>query len=232
MNIFTKVVGLVRKSVSELTDAVTDIDGQHKTTATEQLTDQVQSARASLSQSQQTLTKLEAHQRGLELNLATNKEQIATLEKEAIAALNAKDEHYALAVAENISRLTKDQHKEALTLRLASEATEREQYRVDNAKRVFEELEREAAMIQVTQTVQETTAQLRDQLDTGKGSLTSARETLDRIKAKQQTNDDLQAAEDEIEQHQDINQQMQDAGIEEDPLSPESIIEKLKKGNF
>jgi phage shock protein A len=164
--------------------------------------------------------------------------EVTRLEKEitehegyVAQALEKGDETLALAVAEKIANLESDLAEQQQAHDSFSGNAERLKELVKKSERQVAEHKRQLSMVKTTESVQKATSAITDNFSSSNSKLLSAKDSLERIKAKQQKFDDkMKAAEllDSEDSDSSLQAQLKAAGIGSQDNSANSVLERLK----
>ena len=175
------------------------------------------------------LTGLMAEQAGSEREVSRLKREIDEHEGYVSQALDKGNEKLALSVAEKIADLETQLSDAELVVSTHSGGVNRLKDLVKQSQRSIKDHERQLSMVKTTESVQKATAAATSSMSGGANKLTSAKESLKRIKARQQkTNDQMIAAETLENGDNELESQLKAAGIGEKSSSGSSVLERLK----
>ncbi len=225
MNILKKIMTAIRGGTRELGESIVDSQG------TRIFEQEIEDAQESLKKAKHDLTQVMA------------KEMQASRKVESITAEIEKNEGYvADALAKN---------KEALALEIATKVAELEQDKalqvdaqqsyekhigklksmMEKAERQLKDYERQLTMVKTTENVQKATAAITDNFGTTDSTLMSAKESLDRIRKKQQDFDDRNLAAEQLDAEnsgKNLSDKMKEAGIGDTQSAAEAVLARLK----
>jgi len=221
MNILKKLVNLVRSSAKELGDAIHEEDDLHTAEASlvsakeqlegfqNQLAEQVASSLSSRQKSERILQQ----QQDLENDIA-----------EALAA--GESENQLLERAKQVGDLELQVAQEVERQQMLQGNIDRLKHKVQQLEKQVAELERELDMLNTSATMQKTTRQLVESAD--QAALTSARESLAKIRARQQRKQDELEAKEQVASD-NLEQQLLDAGVVVEPHSADAVLNRIKQ---
>ncbi|MCF6194995.1 MAG: PspA/IM30 family protein, partial [Kangiellaceae bacterium] len=178
------------------------------------------------------LTEIVAKKMAAERNLNTLKYQIEENEGYAIKALEKNDEPLALEVAEKIAKLESKAENFANDLASYEKNVEILKTQIQEAEKIIAEHERELAMVKTRESVQNATKSVTQTISTNESAIGSARESLQRIKEKQQGEQDKLDAGIQLRkdmQGDDLEHKLTSSGIKNEKHSAASVLERLKK---
>ena len=102
---------------------------------------------------------------------------------------------------------------------------------VKKTERQIKEYERQLSMVKTTESVQKASAAITDNFSASNSKILSAKDSLERIKQRQQDNfDKMSAAEALMEEDSDkgLEDRMRAAGIGEQKTSANSVLDRIK----
>jgi len=226
MNVITKLLTSLRGGARELGEAVVD------TQAMRIFEQEIEDSKTSLAEAKEGLTEIVAKKMATERKLSDIKSKIAENEAYAMKALNQADEALALEVAEKIAKLETtadevsgefDSYDQNVTI-LKSQ--------IQEAEKIIAEHERELAMVKARESVQQATKSVTQTVTANDSSIGTARESLERIKQKQQDEQDKLNAGIHLRkelQGDDLDKKLKDAGIKRDKHSAADVLARLKE---
>ena len=167
---------------------------------------EINDAQTHLRKAKQDLTEVMAKQMQASRKAEATKASISEHEGYAAQALDKDDEALALEIAEKIAQLD-------------VELTDETEY------------ERQLSMVKTTESVQKASAAITDNFSSSNSRILSAKDSLERIKKRQQDNfDKMSAAEALMEEDSDkgLEDRMKAAGIGEQKTSANSVLDRIK----
>ncbi len=225
MSIFKKIMTAVRGGASEVGEAIVDSN------ATRIFEQEIRDSENHLTKAKRDLTGVMAQQMASQRDVDRLKREITEHEGYAVQALEKGDETLALAVAEKISAL----EAELLTQQQALDSFEGNANRlkelVKKSERQVGEYKRQLSMVKTTESVQKATSAITDNFSSSNSKLLNAKDSLERIKAKQQKFDDKMKAAELLESENSDNSleaQLKEAGIGKADSNANSVLERLK----
>ncbi len=224
MSIFNKIVTAVRGSVRELGEAVVDANG---TRIYEQ---EITDARHALTQARQDLTMVMAKEMQAGREIERLAAEMGRFENHAVAAMDKGEDALALEVADRIVALETElaAQKQARTEFAASIARLKELIKQAEAK--VREHERELVMARTTESVHRATQSISHSMGSGGSKLLSARESLERIKQRQQDLADRMTAAAELDNEiggQALERKLEAAGIGENAGRRDAVLARI-----
>lgn len=225
MSIFKKVMTAIRGGASEVGEAIIDSN------ATRIFEQEIRDAENHLTKAKRDLTGIMAQQMASSRDVDRIKREITEHEGYAVQALDKGDETLALAVAEKIAALESELASQQQSLDSFEGSANRLKDLVKKSERQVSEHKRQLSMVKTTESVQKATSAITDNFSSSNSKLLSAKDSLERIKAKQQKFDDqMKAAEilDSENSDTSLEAQLKEAGIGAKDASANSVLDRLK----
>ncbi|MCK5886332.1 MAG: PspA/IM30 family protein, partial [Alcanivorax sp.] len=226
--VLKKILTAMRGGVNELGEAV--VDGQGNRILEQELRD----SEHELKQAKQELASLMAEAASLARQIRTEQDSAAKREDDARKAIAAGQEDLAREVAERIvgherraSELT--QTRELLQQRIVGLKD-----RVQKAEKQLADYRRELQVVKTNERVLRTTAQIDTNINSQQSSLSTAKETLERIRERQAREEDRQTASATLEKEltgADLDEKLKAAGIDGEQDAENDVLARLKGGN-
>ncbi|MCW9012094.1 PspA/IM30 family protein [Marinobacter sp.] len=226
--VLKKILTAMRGGVNELGEAV--VDGQGNRILEQELRD----SEHELKQAKQELASLMAEAASLARQIRTEQDSAAKREDDARKAIAAGQEDLAREVAERIvgherraSELT--QTRELLQQRIAGLKE-----RVQKAEKQLADYRRELQVVKTNERVLRTTAQIDTNINSQQSSLSTAKETLERIRERQAREEDRQTASATLAKEltgADLDEKLKAAGIDGEQDAVNDVLARLKGGN-
>lgn len=226
--VLKKILTAMRGGVNELGEAV--VDGQGNRILEQELRD----SEHELKQAKQELASLMAEAASLARQIRTELDSAAKREDDARKAIAAGQEDLAREVAERIvgherraSELT--QTRELLQQRIVGLKD-----RVQKAEKQLADYRRELQVVKTNERVLRTTAQIDTNINSQQSSLSTAKETLERIRERQAREEDRQTASATLEKEltgADLDEKLKAAGIDGEQDAVNDVLARLKGGN-
>ena len=225
MSIFKKIMTAIRGGASEAGEAIIDAN------ATRIFEQEIRDAENHLTKAKRDLTGVMAEQMSAQREVDRLTREITEHEGYATQALDKGDETLALAVAEKIANLESDLADQQHAHDSFSGNSGRLKELVKKSERQVAEHKRQLSMVKTTESVQKATSAITDNFSSSNSKLLSAKESLERIKAKQQKFDDKMKAAELLESEDSdssLQAQLKAAGIGSQDKSASSVLERLK----
>ncbi|KAE8546545.1 MULTISPECIES: PspA/IM30 family protein [Marinobacter] len=226
--VLKKILTAMRGGVNELGEAV--VDGQGNRILEQELRD----SEHELKQAKQELASLMAEAASLARQIRTEQDSATKREDDARKAIAAGQEDLAREVAERIvgherraSELT--QTRELLQQRIVGLKD-----RVQKAEKQLADYRRELQVVKTNERVLRTTAQIDTNINSQQSSLSTAKETLERIRERQAREEDRQTASATLEKEltgADLDEKLKAAGIDGEQDAVNDVLARLKGGN-
>ena len=224
MNVLKKLMTALRGGAREAGEAVIDAN------AIRILEQEIVDAKNNLQKGRVSLTEIMAKEMQAKRQIATLNDNISEHEGFAREALNKENESLALEIATKITEYeaAKQDQEGILASFTGHIATLKSQ--IKQAETTIAENERQLMMVKTTDSVQKATMSVTDNIATNNSSMTSARESLERIKKKQQDrSDQIEAGKIlQSEMTNDLSAKMQASGIGPQAASAQSVLDRLK----
>ena len=225
MSIFKKIMTAIRGGASEVGEAIVDSN------ATRIFEQEIRDSENHLTKAKRDLTGVMAQQMSSSREVDRLKREVVEHEGYAVQALDKGDETLALAVAEKISALENDLASQQQALDSFSGSADRLKELVKKSERQVGEYKRQLSMVKTTESVQKATSAITDNFSSSNSKLLNAKDSLERIKAKQQKFDDQMKAAEVLESENSDNSlaaQLKEAGIGGSDNSANSVLDRLK----
>jgi phage shock protein A len=226
MNIVTKLLTAIRGSAREIGEAVVD------TQSLKIFEQEIHDSKQNLEEAKSGLTEVIAKKMAVERRLEATKSEIAENESYVVKALEKDDEPLALLVAEKIAGLEAKVEEQSLELDSYVRNTEILKSQIQEAERIIAEHERELAMVKTRESVQNATKSVTQTVTANDSAIGSARESLERIKQKQQNEQDKLEAGIQLRKEtdgDDLEQKLKASGIKKEKHSAEDVLARLRK---
>jgi phage shock protein A len=225
MSILKKIMTAVRGGAREMGELVVDANG------TRIFEQEIKDAQAHLNKAKHDLTEVMAKQMQAGRQVQTLKKEIEEHEGYAGQALEKDNEALALEIAEKIALLEVDLADQQEVHNSFSTHATRLKDLVKKTERQLKEYERQLTMVKTTESVQKASAAITDNFASSNSKILSAKDSLDRIKKRQQDNFDQMAAAEELEEENSdkgLQAKMQEAGIGESATTASSVLDRIK----
>jgi len=226
MNIITKLLTAIRGGAREIGEAVVD------TQSLRIFEQEIHDSKENLVEAKEGLTEIVAKKMAAERKLKSLQSQITENEGYAVQALEKSDEALALEVAAKIAKL--DDKAETLAEDVASYEKNFSvlKSQIQEAEKIIAEHERELAMVKTRESVQQATKSVTQTISANESSIGSARDSLERIKQKQENEQDKLDAGIQLRKDMDgddLDKKLKESGIKHEKHSAEAVLARLKK---
>jgi len=225
MSIFKKIMTAIRGGATEVGEAIVDAN------STRIFEQEIRDAEHHLTKAKRDLTGVMAQQMAASREVDRLKREITEHEGYAAQALDKGDESLALAVAEKISTLETELDAQQQALDSFDANATRLKELVKKSERQMAEYKRQLSMVKTTESVQKATSAITDNFSSSNSKLLNAKDSLERIKAKQQKFDDQMKAAEVLESENSdssLEAQLKAAGIGGADHSANSVLDRIK----
>lgn len=225
MNILKKLMTAIRGGAREIGESVIDSNAMR---IYEQ---EIEDARDHLNVARESLTEVMAREMQSKRSVSSLQEKVAEHEGYAREALQQDNEALALQVAEKIASFEEELKQQQLSQTKYQAQVDKIKGQIRVAEKTIADHERELLMVKTTDSVQKATVTVSENIAANNSQLNSARESLDRIRRKQELLDDKLAAGEQMQAEsgdQSLQSQLAEAGIGSGSSSA-SVLERLKK---
>ena len=225
MNVLKKIMTAVRGGAREAGEAIIDAN------AIRILEQEIVDAKKSLDKGRVSLTELMAKEMQTKRELSTIQANITEHEGFVKAALEKENETLALEIAEKIVEYESAQADQQTILAGFTDHIAALKSQIKSAEKTIAENERQLLMVKTTESVQKATMSITDNISANTSTMSSARQSLERIKKRQQDNADKMVAGKELQNELsgDLNAKLKAAGIGSQDSSAASVLARLKK---
>lgn len=226
MSIFKKLVTAVRGGATEVGEAIVD------TQAIRILDQELRDAKKALNDAKTNLTSIMAEKMGVSRKVKELSEKIKEHEGYAMQALDKNDEALAGDVAQKISEFEYELNIQQGILDGYETKVTSLKKMIRQTERNIQAMDREISVVKTTAKVQKANDLAAAKFSGSNSSLSSATDSLERIKARQQKREDQAAAALELDSEDkgdDLQARLKNAGIVDSGSSGSSVLERLKK---
>lgn len=225
MGIFNKIVTAIKGTATEAGEAIVDAN------AIRILEQEIRDAKAAVEKARRSIADLMAEKTDYDRKLATVTKQIEEYEGYAAKALDKGDEALAMEVAEKIVELEESREYNAQAVAQLDTAVAQQKAGLTQAERTVKTLERESKMVKTTENLQKTTQAVSTNFSATGSKVNSAKDSLERIKARQQRTADRMAAAETLSRESSgdaLKDKLAAAGIGEEKSKASDILARLK----
>ena len=226
MSVLKKIITAVRGGAREVGEFVVDANG------TRIFEQEIKDAETHLRKAKQDLTDVMAKQMQAGRKVASTKNEISEHEDYAGQALEKNNEELALEIAEKIAQLEIDLGEQETVYNSFSGHVTRLKDLVKKTERQLKDYERQLSMVKTTESVQKASAAITDNFASSNSKMISAKDSLERIKQRQQNTFDRLAAAEQLESEnsdKSLEERMKAAGIgDSNEQSANLVLDRIK----
>ncbi|MFT5235141.1 MAG: phage shock protein A [Shewanella sp.] len=225
MGILNKILTAFRGGATEVGQSIVDAN------STRIFEQEIRDAENHLTKAKRELTDVMAKEMQASREVDRLKRSISEHEGYATQALEKENETLAMEVAEKISQLDQElAEQETANVSFTAHATRLKDL-VRKTERQLTDYQRQLSMVKTTESVQKATASITDSFAGSNSKLLNAKDSLERIKARQQQFDDrLIASEQLADENSDksLHAKLAEAGIGEQKSNANAVLDRLK----
>ncbi len=225
MGILNKILTAFRGGATEVGQSIVDAN------STRIFEQEIRDAEKHLTNAKRELTDVMAKEMQASREVDRLKRSIAEHEGYVAQALDKGNEALAIEVAEKIAQLEQELSEQQTANDTLSAPAVRLKDLVKKTERQLSDYQRQLSMVKTTESVQKATATITDSFASSNSKLLNAKDSLERIKARQQQFDDrLKAAEALAEEGSDksLQAKLAEAGIGEQKSNANAVLERIK----
>jgi len=225
MSLLSKIFTAIRGGAREAGEAVVDMNSVRI------FEQEIKDAENALEKAKRDLTDVMAKEMQASRKIETLKADITKHEGFAVQALDKGDEALALDVAQKISDIQGDLNIQQTAQTSFAAHVTRLKGMIKKTTNSLADMQRQLVMVKTTESVQKATTAITENYASGSSKLLSAKESLDRIKQKQQDLDDRLAAGDALQDEfgdKGLEEKLKAAGIVDDGNKAQDILAQLK----
>lgn len=225
MGILNKILTAFRGGATEVGQSIVDAN------STRIFEQEIRDAEKHLTKAKRELTDVMAKEMQASREVDRLKRSIAEHEGYATQALDKGNEALAIEVAEKIAQLDQELAEQQNANDSFSAHAQRLKDLVKKTERQLSDYQRQLSMVKTTESVQKATATITDSFASSNSKLLNAKDSLERIKARQQQFDDkLKAAETLAEENSDksLQAKLAEAGIGEQKSNANAVLDRIK----
>jgi phage shock protein A len=225
MEFFKKLVTAIRGGSREIGEAIIDSQGIR---IYEQ---EIEDAKAAIKQAEEDLTNVMAKEMQAGREIERLDKEVAGFEKNALELLDKGDDALATEVAGKIAELEAElENQQQAKSRFAEHVAKvKEMIKQTHAK--IREHEREIAMVKTTENVQKATESISQHMDGGSSKMVAAKESLERIKQRQQNQSDRMTAAESLRAElsgASLEEKLKAAGVGDSEDRQKQVLARLK----
>ena len=225
MSILKKIFTAVRGGAREIGEAIVDAN------AIRILEQEITDARNSLGKARENLTEVMAKEMQTKREISTLSQKITEHEDYASQAMEKGDEALAIEIAQKIVELEGEKSSKEAILDSFTQHITTLKAQINQAEGTIAENDRQLLMVKTTESVQKATMSVTDSMSSNNSSMSNARESLERIKKRQQERSDKAAASAvlQAEAGNDLAAKIKAAGLSgSSGSSAESVLERIR----
>ena len=225
MSILKKIFTAVRGGAREVGEAIVDAN------AIRILEQEITDARNSLGKARENLTEVMAKEMQTKREISTLSQKITEHEDYASQAMEKGDEALAIEIAQKIVELEGEKSSKEAILESFTQHITTLKAQINQAEGTIAENDRQLLMVKTTESVQKATMSVTDSMSSNNSSISNARESLERIKKRQQERSDKAAASAvlQAEAGNDLAAKIKAAGLSDSSSSSaESVLERIR----
>lgn len=225
MGILNKILTAFRGGANEIGQGIVDAN------STRIFEQEIRDAEKHLTKAKRDLTDVMAKEMAAAREVDRLKRTIAEHEGYATQALEKGNEALALEVAEKIAQLEQELAEQQSANEAFSNNAAKLKELVKKTERQLADYQRQLSMVKTTESVQKATASITDSFASSNSKLLNAKESLERIKARQQQFDDRMKAAETLESEnsdKSLAAKLAEAGIGEQKSDANAVLERLK----
>lgn len=225
MGILNKILTAFRGGANEVGQSIVDAN------ATRIFEQEIRDAEKHLTKAKRDLTEVMAKEMAAAREVDRLKRAISEHEGYATQALEKGNEALALEVAEKIAQLEMELAEQQSSNETFSNNAAKLKDLVKKTERQLADYQRQLSMVKTTESVQKATASITDSFASSNSKLLNAKESLERIKARQQQFDDRMKAAETLEAEdsdKSLAAKLAEAGIGEQKSDANAVLERLK----
>lgn len=226
-NVFDKLWTALRGGVREIGDAIVDANGIRI------FEQEIKDAEANIASAKKSLTEVMARKMQAARKVDELSQSIAQNEGFAEKALEQNNEALALEVAGKIATMENDRNEQATIVARLDAQIEQLKNHIKKAEKLIADHERELALVRTTESVQKATEQVVENVAAHNSTLNSARESLERIKKRQEMKQDRLAAGDILAAELGdggLDAKLEAAGIKGAKADASAVLARIKAG--
>ncbi|PXF63610.1 PspA/IM30 family protein [Kangiella spongicola] len=217
MNIIKKLISLVKGSFREMGENVVDAN------STTIFAQEIEDAKTKIKAARKDLTEIMAKEMQAERKIAELAQKLDERKLQITAALEKGEDSLAEEVAQAASVIDSELAETQKAKNTYTQHIAKLKSMIEKGNADIEEFERQVSLVKTTENVQKATKAIATNYQSADGTLFDAKETLERIKQKQQDFDDEYLA------SQRLDEEMSDKGLDE--RLAEKGISDAKGGN-
>jgi phage shock protein A len=225
MEFFKKMITAIRGGSREIGEAILDSQGIR---IYEQ---EIEDAKEAIKQAESDLTGVMAKEMQAGREIERLERQSADYESKALELLDKGDESLAAEVAGKIAELEVELENQRQAKSRFAEHVAKVKEMIKQTHAKIREHEREIAMVKTTENVQKATVSISQHMDGGSSKMVAAKESLERIKQRQQDQSDRMDAAEELKAElsgASLEEKLKAAGVGDSEDRQKQVLARLK----
>ncbi len=225
MGLLNKIFTAIRGGAREVGESIVD---KNSVRIFEQ---EIKDAEEQLDKAKRDLTEVMAKEMQANRKVESLTKDVEKHEGYVSAALEKGNDELALEIAQKIAEIQGELEIQQKAQSSFSSHTERLKAMIKKTAKALTDMQRQLVMVKTTESVQKATAAITNNYASGTSKLLTAKESLDRIKKRQDDLEDRLAAGEALKDEfdgKDLEEKMKAAGIGESDNKANDILEKLK----
>lgn len=225
MSIIRKIVTAIRGGARELGEAVVDSNSMRI------LEQEIADQENAIEKAKDSLTDVMADRAKTARTITSLEQKITEHEGFATQALEKSDEGLALEIAQKIAEFEQEKSELENILTNYDSGIESLKTQIKDAEKSIQEYKRELSLAKTTENVQKARASVNKNLSSNLSQASAARDTLKRIKERQQHTEDKIKATEQLNAEtgdQALQKKLSDAGIDAQSNRANDILARLK----
>lgn len=227
MSILKKIMTAVRGGAREMGELVVDANGIRI------FEQEIREAQTHLRKAKYDLTDVMAKAMQASRQIQSLHHEIDEHEGFVVRAIEQSDEALALSISEKISGLETDLEEQREVQVTFSGQVEHLRSLVSKTERQIRKFERQLSMLKTTESVQKASAAIADNFAASSSKMHSARDSLARIKQRQQEKFDQMSAAETVQSEtmdESLTDKLRSAGMIQDKTSAKQVLARIKAG--
>ena len=227
MSILKKIMTAVRGGAREMGELVVDAN------AVRIFEQEIREAQTHLRKAKYDLTDVMAKAMQASRQIQSLHHEIDEHEGFVVRAIEQSDEALALSISEKISGLETDLEEQREVQVTFSGQVEHLRSLVSKTERQIRKFERQLSMPKTTESVQKASAAIADNFAASSSKMHSARDSLARIKQRQQEKFDQMSAAEAVQAEtmdESLTEKLRSAGMIQDKTSAKQVLARIKAG--
>lgn len=225
MGLLNKIFTAIRGGAREVGESIVDANSVRI------FEQEIKDAEEQLDKAKRNLTEVMAQEMQANRKIENLTKDIEKHEGYVAAALDKNNEDLALEIAQKIAEIQSDLEIQQQAHSSFSAHTDRLKGMIKQTTKSLTDMQRQLIMVKTTESVQKATAAITNNYASGNSKLLTAKESLDRIKKRQDDLDDRLAAGEALKNEfngKDLEEKMKAAGIGASDNKANDILAKLK----